>query len=232
MKKEKIGNVIGNISGKYVEEAGLFEGKKRKFFANNKVKWVAVAAGVVLVAVAGIGLFQSGLIVGNSHKAKLENGNVISFAKSKEMGKRDIAVWDYYNLSDKELSVLFSDLNVEAVGLLDKNAELMGISGKVDDMKLIVSANGKDLNDTILVGKEEVSYVNGVPVVAGYFVTDKNNEGERTIIYYATIKLGEHKVYLEHAGDYSDSKKLRKEIADKIEYFAELGEINLDVINK
>ncbi|MEG1269626.1 MAG: hypothetical protein RSD35_10295, partial [Oscillospiraceae bacterium] len=44
--------------------------------------------------------------------------------------------------------------------------------------------------DCIIVGESLVSQIEGIPIEAGIFITDKNSKGEQNYIYYADFKLG------------------------------------------
>ena len=72
----------------------------------------------------------------------------------------------------------------------NENESILGIEGKYDDMKLLVSAPGVSINDLVIDGEETASDVDGVSVNAGYFTSGK------TVIYYATFELGENTVIL------------------------------------
>lgn len=65
------------------------------------------------------------------------------------------------------------------------------------------------LLDTVIVGTEKVSEINGITIVAGYFVTDPNSRGEQNAIYYATFEIGDCKVYLENGGMKDDSETIK-----------------------
>lgn len=66
-----------------------------------------------------------------------------------------------------------------------------GLSGK------ITIASGKVINDYIIAGEKKLSDIDGVPVTAGLFVTDKNSRGEQNYIYTADFKLGDFAYYIE-----------------------------------
>ena len=68
--------------------------------------------------------------------------------------------------------------------------ELIGFEGQVGNVKVIISTSDVQLLDTVIVGTEKVSEINGITIVAGYFVTDPNSRGEQNAIYYATFEIG------------------------------------------
>jgi len=93
----------------------------------------------------------------------------------------------------------------------------MHYEGKTtDDIHVILSANRHPITDTSVSGNEEVSEINGISVTAGYFVTDTNSKGIKTIIYLASFGANGAIVYLEHSGYESNSEALRSEISNLI----------------
>ena len=80
-------------------------------------------------------------------------------------------------------------------------------NGRVDNYGVFLEEFAiKYANDTVIDGEENASDVDGVSVNAGYFVSGK------TAIYYATFKLGESTVYIEHAGAKDESENVKNEI--------------------
>lgn len=59
MKREKISEVMENISTKYVEEAATYTGKNKAVKKSSWYKWSAVAASVALVVIGGIKLIPA-----------------------------------------------------------------------------------------------------------------------------------------------------------------------------
>ena len=58
MKEKKLLRALGNVDNQYIKEA---EPMKKTSKITNRQKWVSVAACFVLVAVIGVGVFQSNL---------------------------------------------------------------------------------------------------------------------------------------------------------------------------
>lgn len=58
MKEKKLLRALGNVDNQYIKEA---EPMKKTSKITNRQKWVSVAACFVLVAVIGVGVFQSKL---------------------------------------------------------------------------------------------------------------------------------------------------------------------------
>lgn len=230
MKRKKISETIDNINPKYVSEATKYaEDAKKKVHRTGWMKWGAIAACFALVAVLGIGIFQSGLFGGGEQIATLDNGNIINFIKTDSaVGQLDIAFQiETRDLKENEIKMLFNDLPVTAYAIFNaENHNILGIEGTVDGMKLIVSGPDVSLVDTVIDGEENASDIDGVSVNAGYFVSGKN------AIYYATFKLGESTVYIEHAGAKDESVNVKNEISSMIQNLVALEELNLSQISK
>lgn len=229
MRRNKISETISNIDQSYVNEATEYTGTAKTAHRPAWMKWGAIAACFALIAVLGIGVFQSGLFGDNEHIATLENGNTINFVKSDSgVGQLDIAYEiTTRDLTSDETTNLFGGLPVTGYVLFNKeNDSVLGIEGKYDDMKLIVSAPNVMLNDTVVDGENKVSNVDGINVNAGYFISGKN------IIYYATFALGDNIVYIENAGSKDGDEKLKSEITTAIQNLIELEQIDLLSINK
>ncbi len=230
MRRDKISEAIGNIDRKFVNEAAAYTCEVKAARRPIWVKWGAVAACFALVAILGIGIFQSGLF-GRDSVATLDNGDTISFVKSNSASRQfntDIAFEiSTRNLTEEEISNLFGDLPVTAYALFnaDDNS-VIGIEGEYDGMKLTVSDPDISLNDTVIEGQEQISDVDGVSVNAGYFINSKN------VIYYANFKLGENTAYIEHAGKKNESEAVKNEISSAIQKLINNGEIELDTISK
>ncbi len=229
MRKNRISETIGSINQKYVNEADAYIGEARAVRRPAWMKWSAIAACFALVAVLGIGIFQSGLFGGSEQIATLDNGNKINFVKSEAVaGQLDFAFQiESRDLTENEIKTLFNDLPITAYAHFNaEDNSIIGIDGKIDDMKLIISAPGMNINDTVIEGSEAASDVDGVTVNAGYFTSGK------TIIYYATFELGESMVYIENAGVKDESETVRTEIASAIQDLIALKQIDLSSIIK
>ena len=230
MKRKNISETIDNINPKYVNEATTYTGDaKKNIYRTGWMKWGTIAACFALVAVLGIGILQSGLFGGGEQIATLDNGDAINFIKTDSaVGQLDIAFQiATRDLKENEIKTLFNDLPVTAYAIFNaEDNSILGIEGKLDGMKLIVSVPDVSLVDTVIDGEETASDVDGVSVNAGYFVSGKN------AIYYATFRLGESTVYIEHAGAKDESENVKNEISSMIQKLVALEEINLDLITK
>lgn len=229
MRKNRISETIGNIDQKYVNEATTYTGEEKAVHRPIWMKWGAIAACFALVAVIGFGAFRSGLFVGNEQIATLDNGSKINFVKSDGgVAQFDIAFEiSTRDLTEDEIANLFGDLPVTGYALFNEEDDVvLGIEGQYGNMKLLVSAPGINISDTVIDGEEKNSDVDGVSVNAGYFTSGK------TVIYYATFKLGESTIYIENAGKEEESETVRNDIADAIQKIIALEKIPLSSIPK
>lgn len=235
MRENRISVIIGNISQKYVNEAAAYSGGVEETHFTRWIKWAGVAACVVLVAAFGISVSKGRLFGTKEDIAVLDNGNTINFIESDSaMKQSDIALQlETRALEESEVGKLFHGLPVTAYALFNaEDSNIIGIEGNIDDMKLIVSKSDMMLNDVVIEGEEKASDVDGVSVYAGYFITKADSRGGKTVIYYASFKLGGCTVYLEHAGPDDESETVRDEIASVIKKVISFGEINLEEIKK
>ena len=229
MRKNRISETIGNIDQKYVNEATTYTGEAKTVRRPAWMKWGAIAASLALVAVIGIGVFQSGLFGGNEQIATLDNGSKINFVKSDGgVAQFDIAFEiSTRDLTEDEISNLFGDLPVTGYALFNNEDDsILGVEGRYEDMKLLVSAPSININDVVIDGEEAVSDVDGISVNAGYFTSGK------TVIYYATFELGENTVYIENAGTKEENETVKNELATAIQNLITLEKIDLTSIRK
>ena len=229
MKRKYISQAIGNISEKYVNEAAVYTGETKVVHRTGWMKWGAVAACLVLATVLGIGVFQGSLFSSKEQIATLDNGDKIYFIQSDAgMGNLDIAVpIETRDLTEGECEMLFHEMPVAAHAIF--NAEygsMIGLEGKLDDIRLIVSASNGMIRDTVIEGEENISEVDGVLVHAGYFTNNKN------AIYYAAFRLGESTVYVEHAGAKEDGETIKNELSSIIQNLIALGDVDFSQILK
>lgn len=229
MREDKISKIIGNINAKYVEEADTYVSSVKAPYRPAWVKWGAAAACLALVAVLGIGIFQNNLFGGGRQTVTLDNGGKISFNRSDAVtGQSDISFRvETRNLTDDEIKALFADLPITAYALFNaENGSIIGINGELNNMKIVVSVNGININDTVIYGEKIVSDVDGVAVNAGYFTGGEN------AVYYAEFELGESTVYIENAGLRNNDKAIREELADAVQRIIAIKKIDLTHIEK
>lgn len=229
MRKMKISEAIGRIDRNYISEAAAYQGKIGSVYRPVLIKWGAVAACFALIAVIGIGVFRSRPF-GGDNAVTLAGGDTIRFVQSDAAAAKqlDIAFEDRTRaLTVKEIANIFGDLPVTAYAIIDReNDRVLGIEGRYDNMKLTVSAPWINLSDTVIEGKEKTSTVNGISVLAGYFKNRAN------VIYYASFRLGDNTVYIEHAGPKGKSETVKTEIAEAIRKLTSLKQIDIAGIQK
>lgn len=220
MKKQTISEIIGNINSEYIDEANAYIFDKKGIFSQRWKKWTLIAACFVLVAVLAFGIIKGTIL---SEYVTLENGETVRFAMSKDLAIRAILCSDTRTLSEDEIKEVFGDLPVSgwAIFGVDEDKSIIGFEGYIDDIKLIVSAPGKNVNDVFLEGFSYTTYVNKVPVKAGYFYSGKN------VIYFADFKLGEVTVHLVNGGLKNEREKIKLEFATAIYEITSLEKIDL-----
>lgn len=176
----------------------------------------------------GIGVWQGGWFGGRNDIATLDNGDIINFVKSDTIGgSLDLDV-STRELTEEEIHTLFANLPVTANALFTTtDNQLLGFEGKIEGMKLIVSTSDVPLLDTLIVGSDTVTKVDGVSVTAGYFLTAPNSKGEQTAIYYATFELGNSTIYVENAGAKAESETAKNDLALVIQKLIANGEFDI-----
>lgn len=230
MKEKKLLRALGNVDNQYIKEA---EPMKKTSKITNRQKWVSVVACFVLVAVIGVGVFQSNLFGTKNDIATLDGGETITFVKN-DLSQSSINLnVTTRPLSDAEIEMLFADLPVTADAYFDAdNHNILGFEGKIDDTRMVVSKQGVNLLDTIIDGNTITSSVDGVDINAGYFVTKSNSQGIKTVIYYATFDMGENTIYVEYSGVENESETVKNNLADTILKLIENGAFDLSQIQE
>lgn len=230
MREMIISESIGNINQKYVNEATNYVNQSKTVHKSVLVKFGALAACVALVAILGIGVFQSGILGNNTHTVTLENGETLNFVKTDfGLGQLD-TVFSPHELNADDLKALFGNLPVTAFAYFDEEEKMVGLEGNLGDIKLIISKSGMNLNDTPVIGEENVSKIQGIPVTAGYCVA--NNQGHKVYIYYAAFELGDNTVYVENAGASDEIEKVQNDLVSAIKDLIDNGELDFSQITK
>lgn len=230
MKEKKLLRALGNVDNQYIKEA---EPMKKTSRITNRQKWVSVAACFVLVAVIGVGVFQSNLFGTKNDIATLNGGETITFVKN-DLSPSSINLnVTTRPLSDAEIEMLFSDLPVTADAYFDAdNHNILGFEGKIGDTRIVVSKQGVNLLDTTIDGNTITSSVDGVDINAGYFITKSNSQGIKTVIYYATFDMGENTIYVEYSGVENESETVKNNLVDTILKLIENGAFDLSQIQE
>lgn len=223
MKKQRISEIIGNINSKHIEEASSYAGEEKRNRPLNWKKWTLVAACFVIVAVLAFGIIKGTLL---SEYVTLDNGETIRFASSNDMCASDIMCSDLRNLTEEEIKRVFGDLNISGWGIfgMDENKSIIGFEGYFNDIKLIVSVPSKNVNDVIFSGNECTTYVNKVPVKAGFFYSGKN------VIYFADFELEGYRIHLNNGGFKSEKEQIKTEFATALYEIISLERIDLESI--
>lgn len=241
MKKERrLLELIGEIDEKYIDEAALSEEATMSMYKTISkkpiwIKWVSVAACFTIVAIIGVAGIKGGWFDSGNSSVTVGNGDTINFVKS-DMAqgslKLDMDITTR-KLTAEEIGALFGELPVTANTMISGTSdELLGIAGEFGNVTLLISVSGQPLNDTVIVGNENATEIEGVPVIAGYFVTEPNSRGEQTVIYYADFELGESKVHVDNSGLSTGSEAIKKEIVDVICKLIANGELDTSKIKQ
>ena len=129
------------------------------------------------------------------------------------------------NLTPDENIFLFGNLaDTTSYAIFNSDDQsLLHVDAKTSDTTILLSAPGIPISDVVIDADRNVSIINGVPVSAGYFFTDRNSEGKRYIIYLASFTLDDISLYVELGGAEAESETMRKEIASVIETIIQNG---------
>jgi hypothetical protein len=219
---------------------------------NKTIKWLMPVAACLVIAVVAViavpkftdnGITNPPIAIGSA-RTSAGDTLIISFAKGKLPAKdSQIAnglMMESRDLTADESKALFGSLaethTVTAYGhFYHYNSALAFAEGRVtgdDGLQTRIVLYAKDLNvlDTVVHGNESTNDVYGTSVNAGYFVTDKNSEGIRNIVYYATFNLGEATYYLELGDENSKGDMLKTEITAVIGNLIQSGTVDFSQI--
>jgi hypothetical protein len=210
---------------------------------------VCLVAVIVLAELATVVAGNAGWFGSTVYTVELSEGDTLSFYKTNALGAGGFALdlkGASRDLTAEENKILFNGLTVRTShGLFDaENHSLLrvesaiadgaedGTENKVGTTKIIFAAPDIPLTDTGMVADTAVSEVNGIPVSAGYFITDANSRGMRNIIYFASFSLGDVSIYVEQGGDETNSETIRNEFASVIDQLTQNGTPNLNQITE
>ncbi len=230
MNAKNFSDGMNELDVKYVDETLNYKkAAKRPVW----MKWGTLAASFALVAVIGVGVLHGGFVGSKTDIAVLDNGEQIEFVKGTAIGDTALALENGFSkpLTDEEVGTVFGDLPVKATALFD-GQKLVGLEGKIGNIKMVIATSDVPMLDTKIIGTEEKSKVNDTSVTAGYVVTDPNSKGEQTVIYYATFALGDCTVYVENAGVKADSESVKNELAEIVKDLVEYGSFDLNSITR
>lgn len=200
--------------------------KDKVFTMNKTLNWKRLAPVVACL----VFVFVLTVVIGSNanwfkpsvYKENLGDSGTLNFYKSEVHGA---ASFDFgvdvtsRDLTVNENSALFGELaDVTAFGTFNSNDKsLLHVEGKIGETKVILATPDTPLTDVVIDTESEVSYISGVPVSAGYFITKENSQGNRNIIYFASFTLGNVSVYVELGGTEAESETLSGTIASIIE---------------
>ena len=227
MREKRILDNLGKVDDKYIAEAapGLKK-KKRPVWA----KWIAVAACLALFSAIGTGLIWQGSHAG-SYTANLSDGSEILFVQRESVAPSlDLAMVGVRNLSETEAAAVFGDLAVDAyIGFEETTHEFICLEGTVDGFHIIVMRS--DISpDTVIESEDITSDINGVSVVAGYFVTEANSQGIKTAVFFASFIAGNYTVYLKASGTEEESNIVCSALAEEIRKLTETASLDFGQI--
>lgn len=225
MKEMRILDNLNQVDDKFISEAAPRYALVKR---SGWIKWVAVAASIVLASALGIDLLRQS---SHPYTATLSNGSKITFVKSEiSTSNLDIAVVGVRDLSETEASAVFGNLAVDAdVGFEEDTNEFIYLEGTLDGFKIVVTRSDVT-TDTVIDGVESVSNVNGVSVSAGYFLTKVNSKGTRTAIFYGSFDVDNYTVYLENSGKEGQSNGLCNALAQELQKLIETANFDFGQI--
>jgi|GEM_PF-434389 len=197
--------------------------KKRSIW---KIAAPVAACLVMAVAITAIFGNSAGWFGSKIYTAKLEGGT-LNFYKSEAVSLRSM---DFgfetlgRELTETENGLLFGGIKATSYGLFSEaDKTLLHVEGRSGNTKIVLAANGIPVTDTVIETKRTTSEVNGIPVSAGYWLTDKNSNGEQNIIYLASYEQDGVTVYLENSGSLGEEDKVKADIANVVDTLTKNG---------
>ena len=237
MKSYEFLDAVGDIRPEYVRMADTERSVRKKTFITKLVP-VAACFALLLVA-AGIiggkmGLFGT---AGKEYKAELTSGDTVVYSNSTMTATSFAPGYPVISreLTADELSAVFpqTELPESAVGTFrDETGELVRVEGKVGEATVIYACDDVPVSDAVIEGNESLSYVSGIPVSAGYFITKANSRGEQSAIFFATYKIGETNAYVECSGPKAKADDVSRATAELLQNLINGGEPNFEGVRK
>lgn len=217
MTRENFFEILGELDDDIVQAAKAPVKNKA-----NRMLWAAAAACLALVISIAIGHGR------NSYTVTLDNGDTVNFVKS----HISYASLDFgfdvtsRELTQEEILTFFGDLPVTA-SITEADDQIIGLTGKIGDAKLVITASNFSLLDTIIVGTEKSSTIDDVPVTAGFFVTGPNSKGVKTAVFYAKFELDGQIFYVENAAPYPDREAAGRSLIEAVQALIQNGKLDL-----
>lgn len=202
-----------------------------------KTQIPVVACLAILIAVTGIIGGNLGWFGSKGYTARLANGDSIAYCNG-STGETSFEV-EYpissRELTDTELNAVFpaSTESRSAVGTFrDETGDLLRIEGKIGDASVIYAQDGFPVNDVVIEGNETTSSVAGVPVTAGYYITNPNSRGEQLAVFFGSFKIGNTNAYVECFGDKDKADEVSQTTAELIFQIIEKGEPDFSAVTR
>lgn len=214
------------------------KGKARSMAQAKKTKKYLIPIAACLAAI----IVVTG-IVGNNlnwfgskeYRANLANGDSVVYHYGST--SQAVFVFDFpvstRDLTDSELSLIFPTTVESPIAhgsFNDETGELFRVEGKIGEANVIIVQSGFPVSDVMVEGNESISTVSGIPVTAGYFITKPNSKGLRTAIFFGSFSIGNTDIYVELAGDESDTDAISQSTANLILEIIENGEPDFSAI--
>lgn len=190
-------------------------------------KWLAPIMTCLVLIVAFVGVFgnNAGWFGGRVYTTSIGDSGTLSFYKMDNMPGEASFAWDERwgkpvtrDFTAKDSKTLFGNLSVTGSATFrSADNAFMHLEGRAGNTKINLAANGHGINDHTIDAESERSIVNDIPVSAGYWLSDANSKGSRTIIYIASFEHNGTAVYLEAGGVETDKEALRTELGGIID---------------
>jgi hypothetical protein len=232
MKSEQLLTYIGEINPEFVDGAQrkvITSSHSKKIIPFQLMRLTPIAACLVLVIAVSVFFANNAGWFGSKVYAIELNGETFNFYKTGAVATRDISFGVDTNgreLTAGENGLLFGGIEVASYGSFNaQDQTLLHVEGKAGNTKIILTTQGVPVTDTVIQTDRNVSEINGVPVSAGYWITNKNSNGEQNIIFLASYEQDGVTVYTECAGRFGegDEDKVMAEIANVINTLTKNG---------
>jgi len=204
MKSETLYEIIGEIPEMYLRGGSA---PRRR----HPLRWLAAAACLVLLAIPAVRLWRTA--APRTYTARLDGGETVVYRRGGAAESSIVLDFPHTDraLTEEELSLLFPRVAArsEASGTFDtRSGRLVRLEGRLGEARVTAAADGVPFSDVILAGGEAASILRGVPVTAGFFRTEPDSRGERTVVFFAGFSLGGVRLRLELAGPEREAARL------------------------
>lgn len=203
-----LASILARNPSKQSEKGGLL-GRRRAVLITISL--------LLLVSFVGLLGSNAGWFGAKIYTADLGDGNTLVFYRTPS--NEASFAWDIdwgsaLSVTVDESAALFGDLPVSGDAIFRSvDGAFLHFEGRAGDVKLSFSASGFPVTDTPIEGNESASLIDGVPVSAGYFLTDANSQGLRNLLLFATFSANDMTFLVEHGGAEADGEALRDELA-------------------